>query len=401
MSLGNWGQSFLKNAAGAFFGSDYLRDYNHAAKTFRSNSYQNAPKLKFLFHTYFEINPDAFTGFYSRGVGEISSSTNFGVLVKDVKLPSYTFDTATLNQYNRKRIVQTKIKYDPVDITFHDDNGDQINQLWEAYYTYYYYDALNPNVQFGGSRGNAGSGPNNYNQRNIYNRSITNDDNWGYNSESTNGNPVKAPFFKSITVFGFNQHNFTAYTLINPVIANFTHDQYNYSEGNGIMQNRMTLTYETVVYNYGAIDGRSPDAIVTGFGDQATYDRYPSPISQPGANGTILGQGGLVDGLGGTLDALARGDLLGAIKNAGTSYNTFKDADLKNIGKIELEKMLLESVTQTPSNRNSLFDFPTAGGSPGSLGTAGSPVIGQAAQPIVRTEPVTGSQNSGNTPPGT
>ena len=56
MSLGNWAQNFLRDAAGAFFGSDYLRDYTHASKTFRTNSYQNAPKLKFLFHTYFETS---------------------------------------------------------------------------------------------------------------------------------------------------------------------------------------------------------------------------------------------------------------------------------------------------------------------------------------------------------
>ena len=400
MSLGNWGQSQLRNAAGSFFGSDYLRDFRHASKTFRTNSYQNAPKFKFLFHTYFDINPDALVGFNSRGVGEINSSTNFGLLVKEVKLPSYTFDTSTLNQYNRKRIIQTKLKYDPVDITFHDDNGDQINQLWEAYYTYYFYDALNPNVQFGGSRGSTGTGPNVYNQRNLYNPTISGDDNWGFNSDSPTGEPIKSPFFKNITVFGFNQHNFTAYTLINPIIANFTHDTYAYSQNDGIMQNRMTITYETVVYNYGALDGRNPGDIVTGFGDEATYDRRTSPISQPGANGTILGQGGIVDGVGGTIDALRRGDLKSAVKNAGTSYNTFKNVDLSRLSVRELEEMLLQSTGQIPNNRNTLFNFPSAGASPGLLGTAGGPVIGQTTQPIIRTEPTSGTQFTGGSTPG-
>jgi len=387
----SFNQNLLRNAAGSPFGSDYLRDYNHAAKTFRSNSYQNAPKLKFLFHTYFQINPEAFNGFYSRGVGAIDSSTNFGVLVKDIKLPSYTFDTAMLNQYNRKRIVQTKIKYDPIDITFHDDGGDQINQLWEAYYTYYYYDALNPNVQFGGSRGNAGTGPNNYNERNIYNPSISGDDSWGYNSETANGNPVKVPFFKNITVFGFNQHKFTAYTLINPLITNFNHDQYNYGEGNGIMQNRMTLTYETVVYNYGALDGRSPENIVTGFGDPATYDRFPSPIAQPGSNGAILGQGGLVDGVGGTIDTPARGNLLESSRLQ-QSANELKFPNLTNNEQQELSSMLREANNNTPANRNSLFDIPAPGSTPGPQGLAGSPVIGGARAPILPTESPAGLQ---------
>ena len=37
-----------------------LRDYTHASLTFRTNNYQNTPKLKFLFHVYFEINAHAY-----------------------------------------------------------------------------------------------------------------------------------------------------------------------------------------------------------------------------------------------------------------------------------------------------------------------------------------------------
>jgi hypothetical protein len=395
-------QNLLQDAAGAFFGSDYLRDYTHASKTFRTNSYQNAPKLKFLYHTYFDINPDAFIGFNSPGVGGIGPTTNFGLLVKEIKLPSYSFATTQLNQYNRKRIVQTKIKYEPIEVTFHDDNGNQANKLWEAYYTYYYNDALKPNVQFGGSRGAAGQGPNYYNERNIYNTSITGDDDWGYNAQGNGNGTVKVPFFKNITVFGFNQHQFTAYTLVNPIITNFSHDTYNYAENAGIMSNRMTIDYETVVYNYGAIDGRSPGNIVTGFGDPATYDRTESPIQKLGANGTILGQGGLVDAAGGTLNALARGDILGAVKTAGTAYNTFKNTNIKQVAKAELTGMLRNAITNTPNTRNTLFDFPAAGATPGPLGTAGAPPIGTrnagngsaSAQPIIN-EPVAGEQFNG------
>ena len=56
--LGAWGMSQLQNAVTGFFGNPYLRDYTHAANTFLPNSYENAPKLKFLFHTVFEINQE-------------------------------------------------------------------------------------------------------------------------------------------------------------------------------------------------------------------------------------------------------------------------------------------------------------------------------------------------------
>ena len=130
-------QNFAKDVAGGFFGNDYVRDYTHAAKTFRPNAFQYAPKFKFLFHVYFEINPAAYA------VG-LSTGTNFGLTVKTVKLPSYSFDTHVMNQYNRKRIVQTKIKYDPIDIAFHDDNGNRVRNMWYNYYTYYYKDASTP-----------------------------------------------------------------------------------------------------------------------------------------------------------------------------------------------------------------------------------------------------------------
>lgn len=388
MALGNWGEN-LQNAAGAFFGSDYLRDYTHASKTFRTNSYQNAPKLKFLFHTYFDINPDAY-----------SADGNYGLLVKEVKLPSFSVQTQQLNQYNRKRIIQTKIKYEPIEIVFHDDNNNQATKLWEAYYTYYYNDATKPGIVFAGNRGGAaGAAGKSYNSSNIYDTSISGDDDWGFSGGSTPGSDgKKVPFFKNITVFGFNQHNFTAYSLVNPVITSYGHDTYNYAEGGGVMQNRMTIDYETVVYNYGALDGRSPGDIVTGFGDASNYDRTESPINKPGANGTILGKGGLVDAVGGTIEALSEGNIIGAIKTAGTAYNTFKNRDIVQTAGAELDAMLRNTIQNTPNARNTLFDFPTAGMSPGTVGTAGAPVIGALTKPpAVNTNTTTaGTQYNGS-----
>ncbi len=394
MSLGNWGQNFLKDAAGAFFGSEYLRDYTHASKTFRTNSYQNAPKLKFLFHTYFETNTQAFP-----------NNFNYGLLVKDIRLPSFSFTTHQMNQYNRKRIVQSKIKYDPVEITFHDDNNDSVNYLWNSYYRYYYNDGSKPDNVLQGVRGTAlGESLNytvspskQYNDRNLYENSITGDADWGFNGGQTDASTgKKVAFFKNITVFGFNQHNFTAYTFVNPVITNFNHDSYNYEDGNGVMQNKMTIDYETVVYNYGNMDGKSPGNIVTGFGDVANYDRTVSPISQPGANGLVLGQGGLKDAVGGSLDQLRAGDFIGGIKTIGTTYNTFKNTNLKNVVTSELNAMLHNTLQNTPNTRNSQFNFPKSGSSPGPIGTAAFPPIGaRLTPPIISRVPTAGSQYNG------
>ena len=396
MGLGNWGQE-LQNGVAAFFGSDYLRDFTHASKTFRTDSYANSPKLKFLFHTYFEINTDAWP----------DGGANLGILVKEIKLPSYSFQTTQMNQYNRKRIVQTKIKYEPVTVTFHDDNNNSINKMWYAYYTYYYKDATKVNVTgFRGSAtppdGNADtpqSTPADYYISNIYADSIKGNDNWGYIGETSTPTSTgqKTPFFKRITIFGFNQKNFTAYTLINPIITSFNHDTYNYDEGNGTMRNTMTIDYETVVYDQGAIDGNSPGDIVTGFGDEANYDRRQSPISIPGSNATILGQGGLADAAGGFIEKLQKGDILGAVKTAGTAYNTFKKVDLESTLKQEFKQGLQNALNEAiTDNRNLTFSFPTNASTPSNTNTAGSPTTGGQQSPsTVGGTPTAGKQGTG------
>jgi len=99
MSFGN---DFLKG----FFGSDFLKDYTHASKTFRSNGYELAPKYKFLFYVKFSLNTVGIPAL--RELIPSGAQNELGVVVKSAQLPSYTFDTEVMNQYNRKRLVQSK-----------------------------------------------------------------------------------------------------------------------------------------------------------------------------------------------------------------------------------------------------------------------------------------------------
>jgi hypothetical protein len=395
-------QNLQTDTAGAFSGSVFLRDYTHASKTFRPNAYENAPKFKFLFHVYFQLNPT--------GLPSDFNLASYGLLVKTVKLPGFNLDVATLNQYNRKRLIQTKIKYDPVNITFHDDNGNSIRKMWKGYYNYYYADGTKPQVVFNGARGAtltpqltggggfAGETDATYNSRTQYQPSITGNASWGYQGSTSDPTGQKIPFFKNITVFGFNQHNFVAYTLINPVITAFSHDTYDYAQGNGTMEHQMTLDYETVVYNEGAIDGKSPDNIVTGFGEEAFYDRRLSPIARPGANAKILGQGGLVDGAGGTLKT--NRNIVQETNTAdGTAYNTFKNTNIVNIAKSEVVNGINNSVGQTP-NRNVNVATPIFGAIQSRIGTAGAKLSGAlSAPPQIGGNPSAGSQTSGQSGP--
>lgn len=335
-----FGQDFLKG----FFGNDYLRDYTHASKVFRTNGYANTPRLKFLFHVYFNINTTQIPQL--RNVFSTPDTSTIGLLVKTVDLPKYKLDVETLNQYNRKRLIQKRINYDPVSVKFHDDGGDLIRTMWYNYYAYYYKDANQPyrgQTATNGSLGPSATQPTgfDYNSRDIYSADrFVND--WGYIGEAyadgTNSQGGKPPFFKDISIYGFNQHKFVEYVLVNPMISDWNHDTYDYTQGDGVMENTMTINYETVKYYTGAIGGVRPDTNVQGFAAPDMYDPVKSPLSRPGGTRSVLGQGGLVDAGIGIISDLQSGSVagvVGAVQKAGTVYNTFKGANLKSVVKEE------------------------------------------------------------------
>ena len=345
-----FGQEFWKG----FTGVDNLRDFTHASKTFTTNAYELKPRFKFLFHVSFTLNTDIPAIASVIGTQDV---TNLSYVVKTVDLPKYSVANETLNQYNRKRVIQTKINYEPVTLTFHDDSGDNVRNMWYNYYSYYYKDPsqryLDPNNTNGslGASGNKANGFG-YNARDIYeNERLGNVNDWGFIGEAFNDGTSSAsgkpPFFRDIRIYGMDQHKFAEYVLINPIITNWSHDTYSYSEGAGIMQNSMTIAYETVKYYSGAVGNQRPDINVQGFADPAHYDTTLSPISRPGSTATVMGQGGLLDAAGGILEDLQSGGvsgLVGAAQKAGTAYNTWKNRDIGETAKAEAKKAATNAV---------------------------------------------------------
>lgn len=285
-----------------------LRDYTHASKTFRSSGYDLAPRNKFLFYVYFNLNTNipAVSNLVSGG-----KSSTIGLMVKSAQLPGYTIDVATMNQYNRKRLVQTKINYNPAQIIFNDDQSDLIRNMWYQYYQYYYSD---PTYKYGNTPNQNGVlgqlqvpdvfGGASYTANDTYSpsRGIQH---WGLSGQGYNNPSLQSlatslltgpasgqlPFFNDITVYGMSQKSYAQYTMINPLITEWTHDTYDYSQGNQLMTHTMSIRYENVKYYSGAVGGAQPSEQVTGFADPAHYDTNTSPIAVPGSNNTVMTQG--------------------------------------------------------------------------------------------------------------
>jgi hypothetical protein len=395
-----FGEDFLKG----FFGADGLKDYSHAARTFRTNGYELTPRYKFLFHVFFTINtgqiPQLANAF---GDGEVAT---VGLMVKSVQLPTYSITVDTMNQYNRKRLVQSKIEYNPIQIVFNDDQSDLIRNMWYNYYRYYYKDSTynyDNNASINGSIGNLQTLQNGfgYPTRDIYSESRQVSD-WGYIGEgyqeslplpgTTVDSSNKPPFFRDIKIYGLSQKKFASYVLINPMVTEWQHDTYDYAQSNGTMTNTMTVRYETVKYYNGAVGGNQPSNTVVGFADPNHYDVTRSGISRPGSQATVFGQGGLVDagiGVVEDLNALVSGqgglqNVLGAVQKGGTAFQTFKNKDIRSIVNQEarqasqqiLQTSLPGAVRQVANGANGQF-FPTAP----KLGTGvGAGVLGPSSR---------------------
>ena len=397
---GYFGSSFLQG----FTQAPGLKDYQHASDTFRTNGYELSPRNKFLYHVYFNINTGQIPQLQAAyGSGEIAS---ISLMVKSIDLPSYQIGIDTMNQYNRKRLIQTKINYQPVQCVFHDDQGDLIRNMWYNYYSYYYKDPSQTydNVPaYNGTLGNLNTLFNGfgYNTRDTYDNSRQVND-WGYigesysdgtaGSTSTSSYSGKPPFFKDIRIYGLSQKKFASYVLINPVISSWKHDQYAYAEGAGTMTNNVEIQYETVKYYTGSIGGSTPSITVPGFADPAHYDLTRSALARPGSTQTVFGQGGLLDagaGIVNDLNALASGqgslnNVIGAVQTAGTAYNTFKG---KSIGSIanqdaklaaaQIAQYSLPGYTRQALNSANGMIFPTAPRGPATqlpIGQIGGPL---------------------------
>ena len=215
-----------------------LRDQQHAARVFTDDQFRLAPKQKFLFHVAFSINSAALkdASLVDRYRNEIN------VLVKSCDLPTYTLTVETLNQYNRKKNIQTTHKQNAINITFHDDNMGLINHVWQNYYSYYYSDpmsALDPAAY----------------KRNATRSSDFITTPYGLDNGST------LPFFNYIKIYQMARHEYISYTLYNPIISSWSHNKVDYA-AQGPMENVMSIQYEAVSYDAGDVSTGDPE----GFG---------------------------------------------------------------------------------------------------------------------------------------
>ena len=306
--------NFLKQAVTG----DQIKDYKHASRLFVDNNYERSPKYTWLFHVYFDLNPEL----VDKNVVNQRNQIEIGMLVKSADLPKFRINTKTYNNYNRPSIAQTKVNYEDINITFHDDSANIVRKLWFDYYNHYYRDTDN-------NYGDATGALNPIYLRN-YKQTLgqrTQLNNFGY-TPRRNSN-ISTQYIQAIRIYSLHQKRFSEYTLINPIITSYRHGTHQNGQ-DGTMENVMTISYETVLYASGSA------RVARGFAD-LHYDKSPSPLTVAGGGtNTILGPGGIVNALDEVI-ADGGGKKWGsAAFKAVRAYNTNKNVDFRNLASAEL-----------------------------------------------------------------
>jgi hypothetical protein len=228
-----------------------LRDFGHAAKTFTSEpGYTKTPYSGYLFHVNVSFNQ------VNRASSAINTK-NISVLVKSSELPSVKFDTETLNQYNRKRIINKKVEYQPIKLTFHDDVANNVRNMWIAYNQHYNADSSYVDES-------------SWKLDNVYH-------NEGISRTYGLDNKANTSFISKIEIYSMGNHEYSKMLLVNPVISSADFDEHDYSDGAKVLQVSFGVEYENIIYSTGTTNN------IPGFGAD-NIENYDQSKSSLGGN---------------------------------------------------------------------------------------------------------------------
>ena len=220
-----------------------MRDSRHAANNFGYNKSalnNGTPRHKFQYFVNFRFNTAPEVIPFVKYFLDTPDQDFVTALVKSVTMPNVSIDTEVLNQYNRRKIIQTKLKPSPVTLMLHDTVEGKTLRFWEMYYEYYFKDGIATEK----TRPDSSQVNNALFKHDLLNETFSNQ--FGYNLERVGNNKQ---LIDSIEIFQVHGGKYSLTTLVNPRITTFTHDTLDYAETSGLMQIAMELEYEAVVYS--------------------------------------------------------------------------------------------------------------------------------------------------------
>lgn len=227
------------------------------------DSQTSIPRPKFLFVVRF-----------IRGGGQGSAKWKDGLsfAVRSFGRPKISPQVQELNQYNKKRVIHTGVKYGGVNIEFYDTVDAVVSYMWSEYAAYHFgdfrrqddydwkYDATNAQFYNSGERGFGFTLPQ------------------GTDPLDTES----GSFFEKVECYQFFGGSYNQFDLIHPKITSFDPDamEYEGTTGHGI---RMTMDYEAVIYHNNFVPApiRGNRELSELYGNQLDGDVYEPPAAYP------------------------------------------------------------------------------------------------------------------------
>lgn len=145
--------------------------------------------------------------------------------VSDITMPSHTARTATYNQYNKKRIIQTGVDYVPIELSVYDTRDGDFDRWLVDYHDYYYKGVMTPHTR-------------------VYDNDINSDKFTTAYSDVGLRLRDDRNFIKEIVITRkSSKYDTSTIRIYNPVISAVTGDQLNYADSNPV-QYKISFVYE-------------------------------------------------------------------------------------------------------------------------------------------------------------
>jgi hypothetical protein len=189
--------------------------------------------------------------------------------VRAIDAPKFDIETETMNQYNKPRILPTKINYNPITITFWDDRSNEVNNFWRQVYNFYFYNGMrvseaeytisDSNIVTDTVQGNSGRAPG-YEKYGYY---------IGNKFQTMN-------LFSYMSLYMVSNNSCHRIDLINPYLQSMQHDQFSQEMSAELAQNTVTWGYENVVY-YGKNTIKEEPALLGVIGNPGNIFHWDNP----------------------------------------------------------------------------------------------------------------------------
>lgn len=337
----------------------FLRPKPYGTRFFGTTNYSmpmnKVPRYKFMFYARFILSDHAYKFLEGDRLTDLGSWQN-GISFKiySIDKPSVDLTTTTLNQYNRKRNVYSKIDYHPLNIKIYDTPDDVTLNLWKNYYIYY----------FGDGRYNTNEKQLSYNS-NVTDPAFLDALNWGLSPDKEN-----TYFFQRVELYAIFGHLYTQINIVNPKISKVDWQNFDYNSSDP-SEMSISLNFEAIEYLPSKYIS-STEAAMFGFDIEKSFDPNGTTGVNSQAQDIAKPSAGAKDIIAGILNNRPRilpTDLSTSISNsfrlANSTLNLFTDSYLgvsstyagSVIGQSTQGQQIATSVLNENTNPGSVSSF--------------------------------------------